>query len=713
MKRRSLVIGVAAVVLMALLVPMIGLPARSGILRSLERGLGRTVSAQSVHLRLLPLPGIELDQVQLAENPGFGLEDMVTADDAVATLRWLPLLRGRLVFARVHLDGANINLVRNADGRWNLAALLARESQPGAAGGGRSPAARFPYIEWSDSRVNFKLDDTKTRFYLAEVSGSLAREPTHNGGGDWRLQMRFAPQRSDLDLSGTGTVRLDGRWAVEPGGFRALPFQMTLRLDDSYLAASSALVMGHDAGLHGVLAAAVEVEGTSQRFTVRGEAHVEGLRRWDLNPPPAAINCNFTGVYVPARDEFDLTGLGDAGFQHARLQGVISGVLSHPQVQMQLELNALPAADLVPLAIALKSGVPPGLTAAGTVTGGARLNWSQSAAGAGGLLAALDGRGQAAFSGLQLANGPARLRFPTAAVRWGGQQLQLTTARGTLTAAGARAPVELSAALDRQGFRVAVSSPRLAATGAATLLRLAGLASPWPGALRGEAAVRWTLASPWNRFRQAAWTGAATLAQAVFAPQSQSAVPLQQVSMTWLSPQALDVHFTTRLVAAPVASASGAGSTPAAAAVAPGTPAELIAGLIQLRPGALPTFTLRARQLQAAALWRTLEPPTQGLAAGLLARVFGDPAPAWVQQLAASGSIVAADVDWHGFHAAMNLGLEAAPGDWRLTRLQLALAGGAFQGTGALTAAGYQIRGAVPATQPLALARLLRGTAFA
>lgn len=117
-RRGRLWIGLAGLVLLWVLVPLITLPqARVSILRALQTSLGRKVRADAVHLRLLPLPGVELDGVRLADDRAFGLEDMVVADDAVATVQLSALLRGRLVFSRVHLDQASINLVRNSAGK--------------------------------------------------------------------------------------------------------------------------------------------------------------------------------------------------------------------------------------------------------------------------------------------------------------------------------------------------------------------------------------------------------------------------------------------------------------------------------------------------------------------------------------------------------------------------------------------------------------------
>ncbi|MGH9518291.1 MAG: AsmA family protein, partial [Terriglobales bacterium] len=221
--RRRLWVTVAIVAALPLLLPLIALPgAKARVLNALRAGLGRTVEAQALHLHLYPVPGVELDQVRLGEDPEFGIEDMVVADSATASVRLLSLFGGRLAFSRIHLDGASINLVRNDRGEWNVTALLDRAAHGGSAPALRAltPAQRFPYLDWSDSRVNFKLGQTKQRFYLDQVEGSLARDSS-----GWRLQAQFQPGRTDLNLSNTGEVTLDGRWPAAAAGFHQRPFE--------------------------------------------------------------------------------------------------------------------------------------------------------------------------------------------------------------------------------------------------------------------------------------------------------------------------------------------------------------------------------------------------------------------------------------------------------------------------------------------------------
>lgn len=685
--RRRLWMLIAAVVLVVVAVPQFTLPrARTSILRALNHNLGRPVSADAVHLRLLPLPGVELDNVRLADDPAFGWESMVIADDAVATVRLRSLLRGRLVFSRLRLDQASINLVRNRAGRWNIAALLQRGGQPGGAGGSRpaaSPASRFPYIEWSDSRINFKLDQVKTRFYLDQVQGSLARE-----SGGWRLQARFEPQRTDLRLTNTGEVRLDGRWRTDGGlGFRAAPFAVAVRLENSYLAGSSALLAGHDAGVHGIVAAQMQVAGTSQAFQLQGTVEAQSLRRWDLLPPPATVAVAVAATYFPGQDRLELDGVGDPGFQHGRLHGEIRNLFAQPSADLSLELHQLAASHLLPLVMALKAHLPAGLQAAGTADGAAQWVWH-------------DGRGQGSgeisLGGLRLDDGQDQLEWKKASVDWSRGEVQLQPSAVELrTTTDGASTLQLRASADRNGFQFQAQSADCTPAAAAALARLLGVASPWPAGLHGRARMQAALSAPWVGFRQAAWNGSLHWAQAHFQPSNGRDLDLEPLTVALGASGAQGANFTVNL----------AGDSAAA-------PPQAVEGNVQWAPGpagARARFQLHARRLQASAVWRLLQPQPRDL----MQRVWGDvSAPAWLGRWQAQGTVAVGDLDWHGIHSALSLQLAGAGLDWDAMELSLGLAQGRFSGTGRLHDGIYEVAGTVPAASALHSAVLLEPTPY-
>src|SRR5215471_2559447 len=125
---------------------------KSRIITSLSAAVGRPVDLGSVHVRLLPRPGFDLENLVVYDDPEFGAEPMLRASDVTADLRLMSLLRGRIEVARLDLTEPSLNLVHSETGRWNVETLLERASHTPLAPTGKAksePNPRFPYIECS------------------------------------------------------------------------------------------------------------------------------------------------------------------------------------------------------------------------------------------------------------------------------------------------------------------------------------------------------------------------------------------------------------------------------------------------------------------------------------------------------------------------------------------------------------------------------------
>src|ERR1700688_5069098 len=99
---------------------------RNRIAASIGNALGRRVDIDNVRLRLLPRPGFDLEGLVIYDDPEFSAEPMIRAQDVSAAIRFRSLFRGRLEIATLSATEPSINLVRNHQGRWNLASLLKR-----------------------------------------------------------------------------------------------------------------------------------------------------------------------------------------------------------------------------------------------------------------------------------------------------------------------------------------------------------------------------------------------------------------------------------------------------------------------------------------------------------------------------------------------------------------------------------------------------------
>src|SRR5689334_19720013 len=179
----------------------------------LERAFGRNVEVESFDARILPSPQLSANNVTVGEDPAFGHEYFLRAEQLSAGLRLRGLLRGHFEFGTMLLAKPNLILVRNQEGRWNLERWLPPAKsdvpQPPRSYGPSSPIApvnRLEKIEFDEGRINFKTGDDKLPFAFTSVSGSVEQISS----GRWQLRLEAQPWRSGVSLQSTGTIKVQG-----------------------------------------------------------------------------------------------------------------------------------------------------------------------------------------------------------------------------------------------------------------------------------------------------------------------------------------------------------------------------------------------------------------------------------------------------------------------------------------------------------------------
>src|ERR1035438_1486876 len=209
-KRRVAAVSVAILLILFLLRPGVS-RLKSRIANSLSRAVARPVEIGSVHLRFLPQPGFDLENLVIHEDPAFGAEPMLRAPEVTALVRLTSLVRGRLDIARLELTEPSLNLVRRVDGRWNWEALLERTERTPLAPTAKSKSETrpgFPYIEASSGRINFKSGQEKEPYALLNADFALWQESENA----WGVRLKAEPLRTDMSLSDTGLLRMTGVW---------------------------------------------------------------------------------------------------------------------------------------------------------------------------------------------------------------------------------------------------------------------------------------------------------------------------------------------------------------------------------------------------------------------------------------------------------------------------------------------------------------------
>jgi len=247
--------------------------------------LGRRVEIAGVHIRFLPRPGLQLQNITIYDNSEFGAEPLLRSPDVTAGLRITSLLRGRIEISSLSLSDASLNLSRGSHGKWNFEELVERASRSSIApttAGKREPRRKFPYIEAGHARINFKNGVEKTHFALTNAEFSLWQE-TEN---EWGMRMRANPIRTDANLTDTGVISVDGSWQRSSVLYDT-PIKVSLEWKQAQIGQVSRLISGTDQDWRGSVALSSTFAGTLRNLRITSEVSIDQFRRQDV---PAGSN---------------------------------------------------------------------------------------------------------------------------------------------------------------------------------------------------------------------------------------------------------------------------------------------------------------------------------------------------------------------------------------------------------------------------------------
>jgi AsmA family/AsmA-like C-terminal region len=279
--RSKRVIILIALLLLALFLvrPQVGLLHRK-VVESLSLELGRRVEIAAVHIRFLPRPGLELENLTIHENSDFGAEPLLRSADVNAWLRVSSLFRRRIEISSLSLSDASLNLSRNSEGKWNFEELVERASKGSTApttAGKREARRIFPYIEAVHARINFKNGLEKTHFALINANFSLWQESENQ----WGMRMQASPIRTDANLTDTGVISINGAWQRSALLYDT-PIQFSLAWKQAQIGQISRLLFGTDKEWRGSATLSSSFAGTLRHLKIASEASVDQLRRQDM-----------------------------------------------------------------------------------------------------------------------------------------------------------------------------------------------------------------------------------------------------------------------------------------------------------------------------------------------------------------------------------------------------------------------------------------------
>ena len=364
-KRRLAVI--VALVLLALFLFRPGASRlKSRVISSLSNALGRSVDLSSAHVRLLPRPGFDLENLVVYDDPAYGSEPMLRASEVTADLRLSSLLRGRLELAKLDLTDPSLNLVHRSGGGWNLERLLERAARtPLAPTGKRKSEARsgFPYIEGTSGRINFKNGPEKKPYALTNADFALWQESEN----DWGVRLHAQPIRSDLNLNDIGLLQVSGTWQ-RSGTFLDTPLQFSVELSQAQLGQLTKFFTGNDKGWRGDIRFDATVTGTPSALKITTAVMADDFRRYDIAGGKSlrlAARCD--AEYSAHEHAFPLiTCNAPVGTGLITLKGT-TGFPGNSRYLLDLSAHDVPASAIGALAQHIKKDLPEDLTLEGSL----------------------------------------------------------------------------------------------------------------------------------------------------------------------------------------------------------------------------------------------------------------------------------------------------------------------------------------------------------
>src|SRR5579859_1425734 len=331
---------------------------------TLSLALGRQVRIGSVKFRLLPRPGFDLYDFEVVDDPAFNAEPLLMCGQVTADLRLTSLWKGRLEIANLKLQNASdrtppsLNLVY-AGGHWNVESLLNRVEQvPSAPTSKKSTEqrSRFPYIEADAGRINIKIGPEKKPYTLTNTDFAfwLASED------QWHVRLEGHPVRTDMNLSDTGTLKLEGDLR-RASNLHDVPLKLQVTWQQMQLGQLSSLILGYDKGWRGGLDLSLQLEGTPADLHITAQADLQDFRRYNITQRESLrVTTRCLGQYDLAVLNFDCNTPIQGGA--LRLTGGFAPQGTH-EYDLSLALNKVPMAALATLARHIKRGLPDDLTA--------------------------------------------------------------------------------------------------------------------------------------------------------------------------------------------------------------------------------------------------------------------------------------------------------------------------------------------------------------
>jgi len=515
--RHLVFVGVTLLVLVLLVVlpPLINANRfQRRIAASIGGSLGRPVHLDRVTFNVFPLPGFTLENLVVSEDPAFGMEPIIRANSVRATLRISSLWRKRVEFSTISFTEPSVNLVRAANGKWNLESILLQASRIEAAPTVQAkagPAPRFPYIEATGARLNLKQGAEKMPLSLTEAEFALWLPNPQ----EWHVRLQARPSRTDTSVSDAGAVRLEGTLG-RAASLGEVPLNLQGEWRNAPLGAASKVVLGQDAGLRGEMTLTATARGTVGKSAVQARLRLDDTRRADFVPPRTlSVDLECLGSATNAFHGFENVRCSwppaGSGAQTVALAGSLPDIRRPKMATVAVGTPGISGSTLLDWLRIASARVPADVTAAGKMTGSVSYHPEEASPWEGEVLMADPSLKSVTAGTESLVDGDIRLRSVAQAAVEPHKHRGTVVASGSAfvlspvsLALGGKDPAVLDGRADASGYTLhlvgMVTAQRLLALGAALPQLGDGLAEVVPvnRAVTGPFRVDLVASRPWG-----------------------------------------------------------------------------------------------------------------------------------------------------------------------------------------------------------------------
>ncbi|MGH8369615.1 MAG: AsmA family protein [Gammaproteobacteria bacterium] len=178
----SVAVIIGLLIITAIVLPFVINPNdfKPRIARLVQDKTGRTLDIQgNIKLSIFPWLGVQIGPMQLSNATGFGNMPFASINEADIHVRFLPLLHGKVQVGNIKLDGASIDLERDANGRSNWQDMLdhlgkasATPQQKAAAGNNKSVLdnLRIEGLQLSDTKLRWNDAQNHQQYTISDLA---------------------------------------------------------------------------------------------------------------------------------------------------------------------------------------------------------------------------------------------------------------------------------------------------------------------------------------------------------------------------------------------------------------------------------------------------------------------------------------------------------------------------------------------------------------